>query len=259
MKIRHRGTPRYSVPAVEKGLDVLEALASSAVPQSLSDLARSLNRTSSELFRTLNALDKRGYIKKDEPSGKYALTLKLYELAHTHSPVEKLLGAAVLPMRSLTEHLRESCHLSKLDRGKLVVLAQAESPDKFRFSIEVGSTFSPIHTASGRLLLAYLKENELAQFLKADPDYRALSRSGREQLLAKLDEVRRKAYSTAENETHIGVRDIAVLVGSPRVGLSAALGVASLTSPGRKDHSRQILASLKDTSATITLALGVTP
>ena len=96
MAIRKKKSPDYHVPALEKGLDILEALAFAPVPLSHSDLARSLDRTSSELFRMLSTLEKRGFIEKDPISGKFHLTLRLYELAHTHSPVEKLLAAEVI-------------------------------------------------------------------------------------------------------------------------------------------------------------------
>lgn len=38
--------------------------------------------------------------------------------------------------------------------------AQAKSYSKVRFSVEVGATFLPAHTASGRLLLAYFGDDE---------------------------------------------------------------------------------------------------
>ena len=85
--------PHYPVPALEKGLDLLETLAAAAVPQSLAELATTLERSSSELFRMLNCLERRGYITRDAVSGKYGLTLKLYTLAHAHSIMEKLLHA----------------------------------------------------------------------------------------------------------------------------------------------------------------------
>jgi DNA-binding IclR family transcriptional regulator len=55
----------YFAPALEKGLDVLEALAVARTPQTLAQLARTLNRTSSELFRMIDALEKRFYIIRD--------------------------------------------------------------------------------------------------------------------------------------------------------------------------------------------------
>jgi DNA-binding IclR family transcriptional regulator len=77
MKMPPKKSRNYSVPALEKGLDILEKLAASPVAQSLSEMACKLGRTSSELFRMLNILERRGYLEKDPASGKYTLTLRL--------------------------------------------------------------------------------------------------------------------------------------------------------------------------------------
>src|SRR5438270_3061825 len=72
---------RYAVPALDKGLDVLELLASEVDGLSLNEIARALDRTSSELFRMVTALARRGYIEQRN-GDRYTLTLKLFELAH---------------------------------------------------------------------------------------------------------------------------------------------------------------------------------
>ncbi len=247
----------YHVPAMEKGLDVLEALAFSSVPLSLAELARRLGRTSSELFRTLSALEDRDYVQRDPLSGKYRLTLKLFALGHSHSPVDKLVRAATFPMRLLTEQIRESCHLSILDHCHLMVIAQAESHEKIRFSVEVGAASSPLHTASGRLLLAYLGEKEFEDFCAANSDYRFLPTRQKKILRARLAAIRRHGYSIAKDETTIGVHDVSVLVGNPRAGLTAALAVAFLASRGELDKSHKVLTAARKCAAAITQALGL--
>jgi len=253
----HKNSQKYSVPALEKGLDIVETLAASQVPQSLSEMARKLGRTSSELFRMLNVLERRGYIERDPLAGKYSLTLRLYELAHTHSPVDKLLRAVAIPMRTLAERFKESCHVSTLENGRLVVLAQADSPESYRFSVEVGADFSPIHTASGRLLLAFLKEPELQCFCETSADYRKLSRAGRGRLRAKLDEIKRKGVSTTRDEPVVGIESYAVLVGNPEIDFTAALAVASLDIREKRSHPREMIEGLKETAAGINRAIGL--
>jgi len=255
----HQRSQKYYVPALEKGLDIVETLAASPLPQSLSEMARHLGRTSSELFRMLNALERRGYIERDPISGRYSLTLRLYELAHTHSPVDKLLRAVTIPMRTLAERVKESCHVSTLENGRLVVLAQADSPDSYRFSVEVGAAFSPIHTASGRLLLSHLEAEQFQYFCETSADYRKLSRAGKSKLLAKLDEIRRQGVSTTRNEPVVGVESYAVLVGNPEIDFTAALAVASLDVRGKKSNPREIIAGMKETAAEINRAIGLRP
>jgi DNA-binding IclR family transcriptional regulator len=250
-------TPNYTVPALEKGLDIIETLASVAVPLSLAELGVKLDRSSSELFRMLNCLEQRGYIVRDEASARYGLTLKLYSLAHAHSIAEKLLRAAARPMQALTEKVRESCHLSVLDRGKLLVVAQQESPERVRLSIEVGSQFEPMATASGRLLLAQLDEDKRSEILAESRGGHGLTGKARAAVEAGLAHLRRKNISTAESETIEGVRDVAVLVGNPSSGVMGALAITRLLRRGQRGNETALIAEMTAAAATITRALGV--
>ena len=247
----------YPVPALEKGLDVLEALSASEAPRSLAELARQLGRSSSELFRMLNCLERRGYVTKEEFSGRYRLSLKLYELAHTHSPVDEIVRAAERPMRRLAQGLRESCHLSVLHGGHLVVLSQVDSPDRIRFSVEVGARFPAVHTASGRLLLAHLDPVTRDDLLRRDSDYKALPAAERRQLLAQLLELRHSRVSVAESENFKGVRDVSGLVGSPRARVMAALCVPALQVRGQWRPLPDLRKAVKAAAAEIHDTLGL--
>src|SRR5215213_812806 len=86
--------PSYYVPALEKGLDILECLAAQGVPLTQAQIARAIGRGANELFRMLTTLERRGYIQRDPLTGAYGLTLRLFELSHTHSPLQGLLRAA---------------------------------------------------------------------------------------------------------------------------------------------------------------------
>jgi len=254
--ISRRRSIVYSAPALEKGLDVLEALASSESPLSLSVLARALGRSSSELFRVLNSLEKRAYVIKDS-AGRYRLSLKLYELAHIHPPVEQLLKAADAPMRALARSLRQSSHLSVLSQGKLLVLAEYGSPEKVRLSIVVGSGFPATRTASGRLLLARLPDDERQQFLEKESEFCKQSAIQKKRLRDALGRIRKAGYSTAEDETYMGTRDIAVPVGNSRIGLDAALAVSLWIVPGKRFEVSKVLRALQKCAGIITKSMGV--
>jgi DNA-binding IclR family transcriptional regulator len=248
--------PSYPVPALDKGLDIIEALASAAVPQSLAELAERLGRSSSELFRMLNCLERRGYLARDADSTRFALSLKLFMLAHAHSATEKLLRAARGPMRALTEGFRESCHLSVLHRARLLVVAQEESPEPVRLSVEVGGAFDVTRTASGRLLLAHLGADQRDGILDAAGGPRA-GPAARRQMARVLAAIRRTGVSAADGETIRGIRDLAVLVGAPGTGAMAALAVSRLTRPGQREDESSLLAAMRSAAGRITEALGL--
>src|SRR6201984_3821544 len=77
---------RYAAPALEKGLDILELLASVSEALTHSEIASRLGRTLTEVFRMLVCLEERGYISRNGPDERYQLTLKLFEIVHQHPP-----------------------------------------------------------------------------------------------------------------------------------------------------------------------------
>jgi DNA-binding IclR family transcriptional regulator len=219
---------KYSVPALEKGLDVLEYLSEQAVPLTQAQLARALNRQAGEIFRMLACLESRGYLHREPLTGAYSLTLKLFELSRAHSPYEVLLKAAQPLMRSLAEDLRESCHLCVLHRDRVLVLAQEESPRPFRLSVEVGSLHSPLHTTSGRVLLASMEEAQCEEILMRDLEWRREKPALRAAFVKRLAAIRARGYERSEGERFVGGLDIGVPVGPPECSIKAALTIATL-------------------------------
>ncbi|MCK5814971.1 MAG: helix-turn-helix domain-containing protein, partial [Flavobacteriaceae bacterium] len=102
----------YQSPALDKGLDIIEYLSLQAIAQSQTEIASGIERKPNEIYRMLVCLNERGYIVKNEVSGKYKLSLKLYYLSHRHPLLNSLRRAALYPMQELSEFSRQSCHLA---------------------------------------------------------------------------------------------------------------------------------------------------
>lgn len=248
--------PNYRVPALEKGLDVLECLADQGVPMTQSQLARILERGPSEIFRTLMTLERRGYIQRDVESGAYSLTLRLYELSRIHSPYEKLLQAASRPMRELVGEIRESCHLSVINNASLLVLAQEESPALVRMSIAIGGVFPLLHTVSGRLLLAYLEPEELEEVLQNIGEYAAWTSSQKKTLAGRLQNIKKQGYEYTYEETNSGVHDLSMLVGSKSSRTKAALTITGF-SRDPQNFAQAMLPALRQACTGISRRAGI--
>ncbi|MFC0682021.1 IclR family transcriptional regulator [Lysobacter korlensis] len=151
--------PEYSVPALEKALDILELLADDAGGLSQTAIAEATGRRVGQIFRVLTSLDRRGYLMRDRQSGLYGLSTMLFDLAHRHPPLRGLITAATVPMRELADEIRQSCNLSVLDAGRVRVLAQVESPADFGFRVRVGALFPVGGTATGSVLVAGAAED----------------------------------------------------------------------------------------------------
>lgn len=243
--------PNYSVPALEKGLDVLECLAAQERALTQAQLARALGRGASELFRILTTLERRGFVHRDPVSGTYSLTLRMYELGHAHSPYERLLLAAERPMRALSEKVGESCHLSVIHRGRVLGLFQEESPARVRLSIAMGSSLPLVRGASGRLLLAFLEDERRGETLRLDTEFPRLSEEEQLNLLQRLALIRARGYETARDETVAGVIDLAMPVGGIGSRVRAALTVTALSRTGEAFDEEGALRALRQTADVI--------
>src|SRR5581483_7207392 len=95
-----RSERRYRAPALEKGLEILELLASEAGSMPISAIAQRLGRSTNELFRMMQVLQYRGFIQQ-EPGGGYRLTDKLFSLGMEQPRTRNLLEIALPAMRQL--------------------------------------------------------------------------------------------------------------------------------------------------------------
>jgi len=111
----------YPTPALEKGLDILELFSSTPGGLTVSEVARLLNRTVSEIFRMLLCLEQRGYLAQSQNRERYHLTLRLFRLAQEHPPTKRLVTEALPIMHDVAHQLRQSCHMGVIDGGHVVI------------------------------------------------------------------------------------------------------------------------------------------
>jgi DNA-binding IclR family transcriptional regulator len=164
MAAREDEERKYSAPALEKGLDVLELLAASDVPMTMSQIASELGRSVSELFRMVDALVHRGYVAPAESGDGFELTDKLFALGIAQAPAKGLLDHALPDMRKLTLEIRQSCHLAVASEDLMVVIARAEAPGNQGYSVRIGSHRPLLASTSGLVLYAFQPESIRAEW-----------------------------------------------------------------------------------------------
>jgi hypothetical protein len=86
--------PRESQTSLEKALDVCEVLAGAQRGMTISELARSLHQPPSSVHRLLAVLKRRGYVRQDEETTRYSLTLRMLDLSF------RLLGRSELRLHA---------------------------------------------------------------------------------------------------------------------------------------------------------------
>jgi DNA-binding Lrp family transcriptional regulator len=77
---------RPGAPALDKGLDLIEALAAESGGLSQKQIAERVGRSVGEIFRMLGVLEQRGYVSRDPVTVEYTLTLQLFRVAAQFPP-----------------------------------------------------------------------------------------------------------------------------------------------------------------------------
>lgn len=155
--------PKYTAPALEKGLDILELLSRSDAGLSQTEIARDLGRSVGEIFRMLVVLSERGYVAQDPVSDRYALTTLLFEVAHRTPLIRRLTSTALPLMRDLAHAINQSVHLAVLADDAVLIVGQMDPPARHVMSIRLGTRVDLWRASSGRVMLAFQPPEELAR------------------------------------------------------------------------------------------------
>ena len=241
---------RYRAPALEKGLDILELLVAESEPLSVSSIAQKLNRSTGELFRMIQVLDRRGFVEQAPESGGYRLSGRLFALGMVQPAVKTLIEIALPHMRQLSLDIGQSCHLAMYSVGQIVVVARMESSEFIGFSVRIGYRRALTHSLSGVLLYAFQPEvtqRHWEEHLRPKP--------GREELnafRAKAERIRKKGHGQQASENVPGVTDISAPILRKDVA-AAALTVPFLesTSPARsmKESTEYLVRAAREISS----------
>ncbi|MEE3624250.1 IclR family transcriptional regulator [Nitrospirillum sp. BR 11752] len=215
---------KYRAPALEKGLDILELLASHGMPMTPSQISTRLGRSVSELFRMIQVLEFRGYIAPATTADGYELTNKLFTLGMARAPVRTLLEAALPLMRDLTLAIGQSCHLAVASDDQMVVVARIENPGHLGFSVRPGYHRSLVEATSGVVLYAYQSPDTQAVW-RAMLE-RAVGADRVARFMDRAEAVRARGYEQAASDYVMGVMDLS----TPVIGPTGA-AVAALTVP----------------------------
>lgn len=247
----------YQAPALEKGLDIIEFLSLQAASQSLTEIAQALGRSHNEIYRMLACLEERRYVMRDEHSGKYYLSLKLFQLSHNHSPLEFLRNAAISPMRHLTETVKQACHLAVIFEDSMMVAVRVRSPLAVSLSIEEGTRFPIMSPVSGRLLLAFSEPALRNEILARQPDFQKMSKREQQAYERELERIRAQGHLIAPSWNTEGVTDIGVPVGAPGSQVFAALTLPCIKTLSAVSDQQQVLAAALTCAQAINSLVGL--
>jgi DNA-binding IclR family transcriptional regulator len=251
--VKNGGTQGYPTPALDKGLDILELLAHERDGLTKSEIARSLNRTVSEIFRMLLCLERRGYI-STTASDRYVLSLRLFRMVQEHPPTERLLAESLPRMHILVARAQQSCHLGVLEAGRVVILAQSNAHGSVGFYVKAGSTIDLMQAATGQVILAHIPGEQQQRVLE---EWRKeTGKSVPKDLMMHLKRIRQRGHEKRASYQVCGITNISFPITDAQGTAVAALTVPHIQRLDAHVSMQAIEMALAETAREISAAIG---
>ena len=156
----------YVIQTVAHALDLLELFQESNSELGISDLSSRLQLHKNNVFRLVATLNSRNYIEKNSISGKYRLGIKTRALGHLAVRQTDFQQYARPALVQLNQSCHETCYFSMLSGSHAYYMDAVESDLPVRVRKWVGARRPVFCSASGKVQLAFLGDEERQQIIR---------------------------------------------------------------------------------------------
>lgn len=250
--------------ALEKAMDVLEAIGSKPDGLSQADLGAQLGLPRTTLYRIIASLIERGMIRRDPLRKVYRLGFRYLELVRNAYLMPDLVAAASFELRSLRDLTGETSYLAVLDGNQVMSLERCDGAHTQRSAAALGQSKPVYCTGQGKAILAALDEVSREEILKGLTltALTPLTIIDRRRLHTELKITRARGYAIDDEEIVLGVRCVAAAIRDNAGRVRGALSVAGpayrltldrleLLGPELADAARRVGAQLSESSVRI--------
>lgn len=220
---------RYLVPALARGLALLECFGPDREELSLVELARGIGMTRSAAYRLVYTLAELGFLARDPERKTYRLGPRVLSLGFAYLASQELAEIARPHLEALRDRTDCSAHLAVLDGTEIVYIARYADKKALTSRISVGTRFPAHATSMGRAILAQLPADEvrrrftgrtLARFTPATP-------TTLKTLLATLEEDRVRGCVLSRSNFEAGIASVAAPVFDADGNVVAAINIST--------------------------------
>ena len=208
---------RYAVPALDRGLRILQLFTRETRRLSLTDIARALDLSRSSVFRLIFTLERGGYLAR-VGERHYQLGTGVLRLGFAVLAQQDVAEVSRPLLEVLRDRVGASSHLGVLEGREVLYLVRIPSHQSVISNISVGSRLPAHATTMGRLLLASLDPDALEALYPA---------ADMPNLPAQIAADRARGYVAVESAYERGLVSVAAPVLDRNRRVIAAINVSS--------------------------------
>lgn len=245
---------RYTVPALQRGLQLLMQFSREDRELTGAELSRRLDLPRASVFRMLFTLEQGGFVERVGDGNSYKLGLAVLRLGFEYLASMELTEHG----RPVIEELRDRCgysaHLVVRDGRDVVFIAKAAGHNAMFHSIQVGARLPAHATVLGRLLLGNLDLAALRRLYPESPlpAYTTRTPTTLEQLKILIDLHRLDGYGVSQGGFETGISTIGAPVFNDRGEVAAAVSIAVPAQHVNETELPQLIEQVKGAAAQLT-------
>ena len=219
--------------SLERGLAILSSFKSARPVLGVSELAREIGLSRSTTHRYIATLATLGYVEQDLATRKYRLGPRVLDLGFSAINSMELRELSVPHLQRLSDETGHTVNMAILDGPDIVYVERCRSARQGQREIDlnlhVGSRLPAYCTSLGKVLLAFLPQEELpsrlegVELLQRGPN----TLTAPDALYEELEGVRRIGLAVNNEELAFGLRSIAAPVRGQSGEVAAAINLAA--------------------------------
>lgn len=221
------GAGKYMVPALERGLRLLQEFGLGDRTLGAPELARRLGLPRATTFRLLNTLENMNFLERIGGSNEYRLGMAVLRLGFEYLSSLDLTELGQPVIARLCDEIRYPCNIVVRDNRSIVYVAKVTPPVPLTSTVHVGTRLPAHSTAFGRVLLSEMTLSEL-RALYPEEHLEIFSSSTPKTVLDLFNIIEvdhERGYVFAEGFYEASISTIAAPVRDHGGGIVAALGV----------------------------------
>jgi|HigsolmetaAR206D_1030411.scaffolds.fasta_scaffold00160_31 DNA-binding IclR family transcriptional regulator len=249
--------------SILKAFDILDLFTEKETEWSLVEISKRLHMPKPTVYRILQTLESRGYVKKEKYSEydiRYRLGLKLLELGNLAAEQLELRKIALPYMKSLRDEIDEVIHLVILDGDEAIYIEKVEGLKALRLVTRIGKR-EPLHVGSGpKLLLSFQSDAFINRYVDG-MSANTINKRGiwhKRDLLEEIEEIRQNGYSVSIGEQDPDTIGVSYPIFDYTGHLAAALAVSGPAIRFFGERGQMIQEKTQQTAEQISKALGWT-
>lgn len=248
------------VPALARGLDLLECLRARRGPMTAGALTDALGLPRTTVHELLQTLVERGCVETVEDTPRrYRLGLRLFELGNAYAAALDLPREAGEVAAEVSATCLETVHVAVRDGADVVYVAKADSTHSVRMVSTLGGRLPAHLTAVGKMLLAALPDSELDRLYPPGRELAGMTPASLRSpaaLRRELERVREEGLAFEHCESNPHVNCVAAAVRDHRDVTVAAMSISVPILRWSEERERELAEVVRAGAARLSARLG---